>query len=179
MENEEDVEVFAANVLTEEKAKKEKDVEGRGAEEKAKKAEGVAPNINLFSKMYNVVHQGVLSYFHIQSGLKNMLYSEKSGKASPIRWHKYRFMAKDTFSDNVPHKFFVNYTTLEAEDSEVTMTKFQKLVNCFPKPLPLKRFCDPDVVIKAGMCKRPNNFPNMSLGMSSLSRLLFSITVFS
>ncbi|GAA0152476.1 hypothetical protein LIER_10949 [Lithospermum erythrorhizon] len=93
-----------------------------------------------------------------------MLYSEKPGKASPTRWHKYWFMAKDAFSDDVPYTFSINYTTVEAEDSEVTKAEFQKLVDGFPKPLPLKTFCDPDVVVKAGLCKGPNNFPNMSLG---------------
>ncbi|GAA0184155.1 hypothetical protein LIER_42525 [Lithospermum erythrorhizon] len=54
-----------------------------------------------------------------------MFYSEKPGKASPTRWHKYWFMAKDSFSDDVPHKFSINYTTLEIEDSEVTKAELK------------------------------------------------------
>ncbi|GAA0171440.1 hypothetical protein LIER_25468 [Lithospermum erythrorhizon] len=79
---------------------------------------GVVPNINLFSKMFNVVRQRVLSYFHIRSEVKNVLYSEKPCKVSPIRWHKYWLLVKDAFSDDVPHHFSVNYTTLEFEDFE-------------------------------------------------------------
>ncbi|GAA0183166.1 hypothetical protein LIER_30630 [Lithospermum erythrorhizon] len=37
---------------------------------------GIMPSVNLFSKIFNVVHQGVLTYFHIRSGVKNMLYSQ-------------------------------------------------------------------------------------------------------
>ncbi|GAA0151848.1 hypothetical protein LIER_10476 [Lithospermum erythrorhizon] len=92
-----------------------------------------------------------------------MLYSDKSGKVSPTRWHRYYFMVKDAFSDEVPHHVSMTYTTLEAKDSKVTMAEFQKLVDGFPRPLPLKIFCDPDVVIKVGLCKGPNNFPNMTL----------------
>ncbi|GAA0155889.1 hypothetical protein LIER_13510 [Lithospermum erythrorhizon] len=44
---------------------------------------GVTPNLILFSEMFNVLYQGVLSYFQIQSRVVNMLYFEKPGKANP------------------------------------------------------------------------------------------------
>ncbi|GAA0156970.1 hypothetical protein LIER_14335 [Lithospermum erythrorhizon] len=48
-----------------------------------------------------------------------------------------------------PSTSVLNYTTLELEDFEATQAEFQTLVDGFPKPLNLKTFCDPDVVIKA------------------------------
>ncbi|GAA0166635.1 hypothetical protein LIER_21747 [Lithospermum erythrorhizon] len=72
---------------------------------------GVVPSVNLFTRIFNVVHHGVLTYFHPKPGVKNMLYSEKPGK-----------------------------------------------------PLRLKAFCDPEVVVKAGLCKGPNHYPDITLG---------------
>ncbi|GAA0158125.1 hypothetical protein LIER_15230 [Lithospermum erythrorhizon] len=115
---------------------------------------GVAPNLNLFSKIFNVIHQGVLSYFYTGSGVKNMLDTEKPGKANPTRWHRYWFLVKDAFSDDVPHHFSMDYTALNPEDFEETTIEFQKLVDGFARALPL---------IKASLCKGANNFPNMTL----------------
>ncbi|GAA0146988.1 hypothetical protein LIER_06800 [Lithospermum erythrorhizon] len=125
---------------------------------------GMPPTFNLFNTMFNVIHQGMLSYFHIRSGVVNMLYSEKPGKANPNRWHKYWFLTKDAFSDDVPCQFSIDYTALNPEESEETSAQFDKLVAGFPKPLPLKTFCNPDVVIKAGLCQGVDNFKELNLG---------------
>ncbi|GAA0138987.1 hypothetical protein LIER_00623 [Lithospermum erythrorhizon] len=95
---------------------------------------GVTPNLNLFSEMFNVLYQGVLSYFQIRSGVENMLYSEKPGKVIPNRWHRYWFLTKDAFSDDVPSQFFVHYTALNPEE---TTAQFNKLVEA--QLLELKR----------------------------------------
>ncbi|GAA0175903.1 hypothetical protein LIER_28995 [Lithospermum erythrorhizon] len=92
-----------------------------------------------------------------------MLYSEKPGTESPARWHRYWFLVKDAFFYDIPHQFSMDYTTLDPEDSEVTTVEFQMLVDGFRKALPLKTFCDPDVVIKVGLYKGANNFPSMTL----------------
>ncbi|GAA0160797.1 hypothetical protein LIER_17270 [Lithospermum erythrorhizon] len=132
---------------------------------------GVVPNVNLFARIFNVVHQGVLTYFHPKPGVKNVLYSEKPGKVSPTRWHRYLFFVKDAFSEDVPHKFRTDYTALEFEESEASNLEFQKLMEGFPQPLPLKTFCDPEVVIKAGLCRGPNRYPEMTLGDLLLAKM--------
>ncbi|GAA0153416.1 hypothetical protein LIER_11660 [Lithospermum erythrorhizon] len=105
---------------------------------------GVTPKLNLFNEMFNVLHQGDLSYFQIRLGVVNMLYPEKPGKVNPNRWHRYWFVSKDAFPDEVPSQFSVDYTALNPEASEETMVQLNKLVEGFPKPFPLKTFCDPD-----------------------------------
>ncbi|GAA0146637.1 hypothetical protein LIER_06543 [Lithospermum erythrorhizon] len=100
-----------------------------------------------------------------------MLYSEKPGKVSRTRWHRYMFLVKGAFSDNVPHQFRMDYTTLEFEEFGALEAEFQKLIDGFPQPLPLKTFCDPDVVIKVGMCQGPNRFPDMTVGDFLLCKL--------
>ncbi|GAA0156737.1 hypothetical protein LIER_38334 [Lithospermum erythrorhizon] len=89
---------------------------------------GVVPNVNLFARLFNVVHQDVLKFVHPRAGIKNMLYSEKPGKASPTRWHKYFFFATNAFSDDVPHEFCTDYTTLDFEESDALDSEFEKLV---------------------------------------------------
>ncbi|GAA0171850.1 hypothetical protein LIER_25789 [Lithospermum erythrorhizon] len=110
---------------------------------------GVPHILILFSKMFNLLHLEVLSYFHAPSGVKSMLYSEKPGKDNPNRWHRYWFLPKDAFSDEIPCQFSVDYRALNPKESEETTIQFNKLVMGFPTSLPLKTFCDPDVVIKA------------------------------
>ncbi|GAA0154541.1 hypothetical protein LIER_12491 [Lithospermum erythrorhizon] len=61
----------------------------------------VMPSLNLFSRIFNVTHTGVLLHFHTRSQARNMLYHGKSEKASTGRWHKFWFLAKDAFSDEV------------------------------------------------------------------------------
>ncbi|GAA0143207.1 hypothetical protein LIER_03946 [Lithospermum erythrorhizon] len=78
-----------------------------------------------------------------------MLYTEKPGKANPSRWHRYWFLVQEAFSNEVPCQFSVDYTALNPEDSEETTAQFNNLVGGFPHALPLRTFCDPDVVIKS------------------------------
>ncbi|GAA0157003.1 hypothetical protein LIER_38386 [Lithospermum erythrorhizon] len=102
---------------------------------------GVVPSLNLFSRIFNVAHTGALLHFHTRSGVRNMLYHGKPWKASPTRWHKYWFLTKDAFSDE----------------------GLKKLEEGFPQTLALDVFCDPDVIVKAGLSKGVNNFPNTVL----------------
>ncbi|GAA0153797.1 hypothetical protein LIER_11953 [Lithospermum erythrorhizon] len=56
------------------------------------------------------------------------------------------FMAKDAFPDDIPQQFRTEYTTLEFEEFASSQADFQNLIDGFPQPLPLKTFCDSDVV---------------------------------
>ncbi|GAA0183888.1 hypothetical protein LIER_31225 [Lithospermum erythrorhizon] len=96
-------------------------------------------------------------------GVVNMPYSEKPGKVNPNRWHMYWFLTKDAFPDEVPSQFSMDYTALNPEASEETTAQLNKLVEGFPKPFPLKTFCDPNVIIKAGLCQGEDKFKGISL----------------
>ncbi|GAA0156605.1 hypothetical protein LIER_14060 [Lithospermum erythrorhizon] len=98
---------------------------------------GVVPSLNFFSRILDVAHTGVLLHFHTRPKMRNMLYHGKPGKASPTRWHKYWFLAKDAFSD-------------ELEDG-------------FPNTLEMDVFCDPDVLINAGLSRGYDNFQGVDL----------------
>ncbi|GAA0157913.1 hypothetical protein LIER_15070 [Lithospermum erythrorhizon] len=96
--------------------------------------------------------------------VRNMLYHGKPGKASPSRWHKYWFLVKDAFSDKVRTTFSTVHTTLEVEESPKVAVGLKNLEDGFPKTLSLDIFCDLDVLIKAGLSKSIDNFPQFDLG---------------
>ncbi|GAA0147831.1 hypothetical protein LIER_07437 [Lithospermum erythrorhizon] len=92
-----------------------------------------------------------------------MLYHRKPGKASPNRWHKYWFIVKDAFLEEVHSTFSTIHTTLEVEESPEIFERLNKLEDGFPKTLALDILCDPDVPIKAGLSKGVDNFPKLDL----------------
>ncbi|GAA0163958.1 hypothetical protein LIER_19704 [Lithospermum erythrorhizon] len=73
--------------------------------------------------------------------------------------------SKDAFPDEVPSQFSIDYTALNPEASEETTAQLKNLVEGFPKPFPLKKLCDPDVIIKAGLCQGEDKFKGISLGV--------------
>ncbi|GAA0158801.1 hypothetical protein LIER_15737 [Lithospermum erythrorhizon] len=92
-----------------------------------------------------------------------MLYHGKLGKASLSRWHKYWFLAKDAFSDEVCSSFSTVHTTLEYEESPELAEGLKRLEEGFPETLVLDIFCDSDVLVKAGLSKGIDNFPDIDL----------------
>ncbi|GAA0159942.1 hypothetical protein LIER_16611 [Lithospermum erythrorhizon] len=100
---------------------------------------------------------------HSLSQERNILYHGKPGKASPSRWHKYWFLAKDAFSDKVHSSFSTVHTTLGYEESPELAEGLKRLEEGFPETLVLDIFCDPDVLIKAGLSKSIDNFPDINL----------------
>ncbi|GAA0145319.1 hypothetical protein LIER_05540 [Lithospermum erythrorhizon] len=70
---------------------------------------GVTPNLNLFGETFNILHQGVLSYFQIHPGVVNMLYSENPSKVNPNRWHSKLLVLK---RENVLIPSKVNYKAI-------------------------------------------------------------------
>ncbi|GAA0146936.1 hypothetical protein LIER_06763 [Lithospermum erythrorhizon] len=95
---------------------------------------GVVPSLNLFLRIFNVAHTGVLLHFHTRSQARYMLYHGKPGKASPSLWHKYRFLAKDAFSDEVHSSFSIVHTMLVYEESPELDEGLKKLEEGFLKP---------------------------------------------
>ncbi|GAA0160654.1 hypothetical protein LIER_17161 [Lithospermum erythrorhizon] len=77
---------------------------------------GVVPSLNLFNRIFNVAHTGVSMHFHTRHQMRNM-YHRKPGKANPTRWHKYWFLVKDAFSDEVRSSFSTVAITLEYEET--------------------------------------------------------------
>ncbi|GAA0164271.1 hypothetical protein LIER_43675 [Lithospermum erythrorhizon] len=96
-----------------------------------------------------------------------MLYHGKPGKASPNRWHKFWFLVKDAFSDEVRYYFCTVHTNLEYEESPELAEGLKKLEEGFPETLPMDVFCDLDFLIKVGLSKGVENFPDMDLVPSS------------
>ncbi|GAA0149048.1 hypothetical protein LIER_08320 [Lithospermum erythrorhizon] len=99
-----------------------------------------------------------------------MLYHGKPGKTSPSRWHKFWFLAKDAFSDEICTTFYTVHTTLEYEESPKLEVGLKKLEDGFPENLALDIFYDLDVLIKVGLSKGIDNFPDLDLGIGSLTR---------
>ncbi|GAA0138369.1 hypothetical protein LIER_00127 [Lithospermum erythrorhizon] len=80
-----------------------------------------------------------------------------------MRWHKYWFLTKDVFSDEVRSSFSIIHTILEYEETSELAEGLKKLEGGFPQTLALDVFYDPDVLVKAGLSKGVNNFPNTDL----------------
>ncbi|GAA0146546.1 hypothetical protein LIER_06473 [Lithospermum erythrorhizon] len=124
---------------------------------------GVVSSLNLFSRIFNVAHTGVLMYFHICPKMKNMLYHGKPGKVSPTRWHKFWLLIKDAFSDEVRSTFSTDSTSLEYEKTPKVAVELKKLIDGFPETIAMDVFCDPDVLIKVGLSRGHDNFPGVDL----------------
>ncbi|GAA0144358.1 hypothetical protein LIER_35915 [Lithospermum erythrorhizon] len=85
--------------------------------------------------------------------MRNMLYHGLPGKASPTRWHKYWFLVKDAFLDE------------RAEEARRGFSRDHRN----------GRLRDPDVLIKGGLSRGINNFPDIDLG--TFSSLLASLSI--
>ncbi|GAA0183631.1 hypothetical protein LIER_31009 [Lithospermum erythrorhizon] len=87
---------------------------------------------------FNVAHMGVLLHFHTHLQASNMLYHGKPGKQAPVDGTKY------------------------GESPELD-EGLKKLEEGFPETLALDIFCDQDVLIKVGLSKDIDNFPDIDL----------------
>ncbi|GAA0162127.1 hypothetical protein LIER_18290 [Lithospermum erythrorhizon] len=67
------------------------------------------------------------------------------------KWHKYWFLAKDAILDEVRTTFSTIHTTLEYEELPESIEGLKKLEDGFLETLALDIFCDPDVLVKAGL----------------------------
>ncbi|GAA0163185.1 hypothetical protein LIER_39545 [Lithospermum erythrorhizon] len=73
-------------------------------------------------------HKAVMLHYHTRSQARNMLYHRKPGKANlSRRWHKYWFLVKDAFSDEVCTSFSTIHTTLEVEEFPEVAEGLKKL----------------------------------------------------
>ncbi|GAA0155503.1 hypothetical protein LIER_13216 [Lithospermum erythrorhizon] len=81
---------------------------------------------------------------HLQA--KNLLYHGKPWKASPSRWHKYTFFGEGCLLGR-RSSYLLNRPRHDVRPT-----------------LALDIFCDPDVLIKAGLSKSFDNFPQFDLG---------------
>ncbi|GAA0155368.1 hypothetical protein LIER_13115 [Lithospermum erythrorhizon] len=172
-----EAETFAASVITDPDAGATKTSQGghvavetvhlskKRKRATTKKTSGKVLSLNLFSRIFNLAHTGVLLHFHTRSQMKNMLCHGKPGKASPTRWHKYWFLAKDAFSDEVRYSFSTVPTTLEYEETPELAEGLKKLEDGFHETITMDVFYDPDVLIKPGLSKGSDNFPGVELGI--------------
>ncbi|GAA0160091.1 hypothetical protein LIER_38974 [Lithospermum erythrorhizon] len=67
------------------------------------------------------------------------------------------------FGTNVRHHWSLSTSILCSEDSTKTQAGVEKLRTGFPRALPHEVFCDGDVLIKAGLTKGVDKFPNTTL----------------
>ncbi|GAA0168721.1 hypothetical protein LIER_40621 [Lithospermum erythrorhizon] len=113
--------------------------------------------------MYDVIHKGPLAYFQVASPSYKFLYTKKVDKVEPNRWFKLWFLAQRGFGAEVRHHC--------SEDFAKTQAEVEKLRTGFPHALPHEVFCDGDVLIKAGMTKGVDKFPNITLGKDPLAQI--------